>query len=257
MKHRTTLLALGLAGTVLLAAACAGPAEPTPAGTTSRAGSAAPSPTPDTARVELVEALQRSRGVAHRYAVKGNLPEGQNVKGTGAFDPRARRFQSTIAVTGGKYPAAGSRIVIGTDSYVRPSDEKTWVHVDLKRVKRDDPFLAFDWADPTGLEAFTAAITSARRTGPRSYTGRFDPDASMKTSFLPVGAPSIVSIGIPLSPFTITTDDQGWVTSITVEITSGDDPKLTMTTTMSGHGQPLKIKAPARAEEAADFYYGK
>lgn len=217
--------------------------------------SAAPSPTADLARTELVEALQRSQGAAHRYTVRGDLPDGQNVRGTGAFDPKARRFQATITVTGGKYPSAGSRIVIGTDSYVRPADEKDWVHVDLKRVKRDDPFLYFDWVDPTGLKKFTSTIDSVQRTGPHTYTGRFDPDGKDVKSFLPVGAPSVVSLGMPLSPFTITTDDQGWVTSIRVELTSGTGPKLTMTTTMSGHGKPLKIKAPARAGEAADFYY--
>lgn len=227
------------------------------AGSSAPASAAAPSPTPDTARAELVEALQRSQSVAHRYAVRGSLPEGQKVKGSGAFDPKARRFQSTIAVTGGKYPAAGSRIVIGTDSYSRPSDEKQWVHIDLKRVKRDDPFLRFDWVDPTGLTQFTEAIVSVQRTGPHTYTGRFDPDGKDATSFLPVGAPSIISIGTPLSPFTITTDDQGWVTSITVELTPRTGPKLTMTTTLSGHGTALKIKAPARAAEAADFYYRK
>ncbi|MBQ0892275.1 hypothetical protein KBX37_04030 [Micromonospora sp. U56] len=132
----------------------------------------------DTARAELVEALRRSQGVAHRYAVRGDLPERESVKGSGVFDPKARRFQSTIAVTGGKYPSAGSRIVIGTDSYLRPSDEKDWVHVDLKRVKRDDPFLRFDWADPTGLKTFTSTFTSVQRTGPHSWTGRFDPDGA-------------------------------------------------------------------------------
>jgi hypothetical protein len=255
MKHRTTLLMLGLAGVLLLAGACTGSTLPTHGGPEVLASTTAPSPTPDTARAELVEALQRSQGVTHRYAVRGDLPEGQNVKGTGAFDPKTRRFQSTIAVTGGKYPSAGSRIVIGTDSYVRSADKKDWVHVDLKRVRRDDPFLRFDWVDPTGLKKFTSAIVTVERTDPHSYTGRFDPDGKDTQPFLPVGAPSIVSIGMPLSQFTITTDDQGWVTSIRVELTPSEGPKSTMTTTMSDHGKRLTIRAPARAGEAADFYY--
>ncbi|WP_231925129.1 hypothetical protein [Micromonospora purpureochromogenes] len=76
MNHRTTLFTLGLAGVLLVAGGCTGSAEPTRAEPTVRAGRATPSPTPDTARVELVEALQRSQGVAHRYAVRGDLPEG-------------------------------------------------------------------------------------------------------------------------------------------------------------------------------------
>ncbi|MEU2611949.1 hypothetical protein ABZ570_10250 [Micromonospora sp. NPDC007271] len=256
MNHHTALFTPALAGLLLLTAGCTASEEPTKARAAAQASTAAPAPTPDV-RAELVAALQRSQGVAHRYAVRGDLPEGQKVKGTGALDPKARRFQSTIAVTGGKDPSAGSRIVIGADSYSRPSDDKGWVHVDLKRVRRDDPFLRFDWLDPTGLKAFAASVTSVQPAGPHTYTGRFDPNGKDAKSFLPVGAPSIVSLGMPLSPFTITTDDQGWVTSITVELTPSEGPKLTMTTTMSGHGKPLRIKAPARAGEAADFYYGK
>ncbi|MFI2648559.1 hypothetical protein [Micromonospora fulviviridis] len=255
MKHSTALLALGLTGGLLLSAGCTRTTGHTRTEKTAQATTVVPSPTPDV-RGELVAAVQRSQGVAYRYAVRGSLPEGQSVKGTGAFDPKKRRFQATIVVTGGKYPSAGSRIVIGTDSYVRPSGEKDWVHVDLKRVKRDDPFLRFDWVDPTGLKAFTSSIVSVERAG-STYTGRFDPDGKDTKSFLPVGAPSIVSIGTPLSPFTITTDDQGWVTSIRVELSPSDGPKLTMTTTMRDHGKPLKINAPAHAGEADDFYYRK
>jgi hypothetical protein len=129
------------------------------------------------------------------------------------------------------------------------------VHLDLKRVKRDNPLLGFDWVDPTGLKRFTSAIVSAERTGPHSYTGSFDPDGKGADPFLPVGAPSVVSIGMHWSPFTITTDNQGWVTSIRVELSPSKGPKLTMTTTMSGHGNQLAIRAPARFTEAADFYY--
>ncbi|MEU1585875.1 hypothetical protein [Micromonospora sp. NPDC005710] len=256
MKQRTTLLVLGLTGGLLIAAGCTPKTEPTSAEKPVQVTTAVPSPTPD-ARSELVAELQRSQGVAHRYAVRGGLPEGQKVTGTGAFDPKKRRFQSTVAVTGGKYPSAGSRIVIGTDSYVRPSDDKDWVHVDLKRVKRDDIFLRFDWVDPTGLKAFTSSIISVDRVDPHTYAGRFDPNGNSTTSFLPVGAPSIVSIGTRLAPFRITTDDAGWVTSITVELSPNDGPKLTMTTTMKDHGKPLKINAPKGAGEAADFYYRK
>ncbi|MET8088859.1 hypothetical protein [Micromonospora sp. NPDC005220] len=254
MKQSTTLLVLGLTAGLFVTAGCTPEAESTRAEKPVQATSAVPSPTPDV-RAELVAGLQRSQGVAHRYAVRGGLPEGQKITGTGAFDPKKRRFQSTVSVTGGKNPSAGSRIVIGTDSYVRPSDDKDWVHVDLKRVKRDDIFLRFDWADPTGLKAFTSSIVSVDRVDPHTYTGRFDPNGKDTTSFLPVGAPSIVSLGARLSPFTITTDDRGWVTSIKVELSPSDGPKLTMTTTMKDHGTPSQITAPKGAGEAAEFYY--
>ncbi|MBM0205748.1 hypothetical protein JNW90_24090 [Micromonospora sp. STR1s_5] len=169
-SESTTVLVLGLTAGLLVTAGCTPETEPTRAEKPVQATTAAPSPTPDV-RGELVAGLQRSQGVAHRYAVRGGLPEGQKVSGTGAFDPKKRRFQSTVSVTGGKDPSAGSRIVIGTDSHVRP--------------------------------------------------------------------------------------DQGWITSIKVELSPSDGPKLTMTTAMKDHGKSLKINAPARAGEAADFHYRK
>lgn len=254
MKLSGALLALGLTGGLLLAAGCTRATEPTRTESPAPADTVAPSPTPDV-RGELVAALQRSQEAAHRYAVRGSLPEGRSVEGSGALDLDQQRFRATISVTGGERPSGGSRVVVGTDSYQRPSDDEEWVHVDLKRVEPDDLFVGFDWADPTGMTAFTSSIVSAQRTGTHTYTGRFEPSGRGIKSFLPVGAPSIVSIAMPPSPFTITTNDQGWVTSIEVELTPGDGPKVTTTTTMSDHGEPLEINAPARSVEAADFYY--
>lgn len=52
---------------------------------------------------------------------------------------------------------------------------------------------------------------------------------------------------------------QGWVTSITVELEPSEGPTLSMTTTFSGHGTKLPIKAPAKAQvrEADGMYYAK
>lgn len=52
---------------------------------------------------------------------------------------------------------------------------------------------------------------------------------------------------------------QGWVTSITVELEPSEGPTLSMTTTFSGHGTKLPIKAPPKAQvrEADGMYYAK
>ncbi|WP_218824717.1 hypothetical protein [Asanoa hainanensis] len=58
-----------------------------------------------------------------------------------------------------------------------------------------------------------------------------------------------------MSPFTATTDADGWVTSITVELTERDGKKLKMATSLTKHGKPLSVKKPPRYDEAAEFYY--
>jgi hypothetical protein len=249
------LLVLGLSGLLLLSGGCvrgSSPARPV-----TRASTAAPSPTATPARTELLEALQRSQRTAHRYTVHSNLPEGGVVDGTGAVDPRARVFQSTTKFTGGTNPSSSQQIVIGTNLYQRTVGTETWVHLDLKRVKKTNRLAYFDVADPTGMVKFISMIRSVQPDGPHAYRGLFNAATQDSTPFLPVGAPSVVSIGSLESLFTATTDDRGWVTSLTMELVPSKGPNLTMTTRMRDHGKPLQIKAPPKAliREAADFYY--
>jgi len=123
-------------------------------------------------------------------------------------------------------------------------------------VKKDNPLLSFDMTDPTGLARFISTISSVERTGPHAYSGRFDPYAH-GPRFLPIGAPSIVTIGGGTAPFTATTDEQNRVVSIHIELSPSTGPKLVMTTTLSEPGKPLPTRAPPKASvrEAADFYY--
>ncbi|MFC5002318.1 hypothetical protein ACFPIJ_31355 [Dactylosporangium cerinum] len=210
-----------------------------------------PSPTGTPAQTLLAEALQRSQQVAFRFTVEGDLPgDDGTIKATGAFDPTAKLFESTIQISSQKDPV--HRIVVGTDSYLQQTGGK-WVHLDLKRVK-PDALVYFDMTDATGLVKFTTRVESAEGTAATGYKGRFDAGGA-SPEFLPVGAPSLWVIG-GAAPFTATVDGKGWVTTITVELTD-KDRTVKLTTTMSGHGEPLQIKAPAKKSvvEADDLYY--
>ncbi|GAA3386977.1 hypothetical protein GCM10020369_27760 [Cryptosporangium minutisporangium] len=179
------------------------------------------------------------------------MPENESVQGTGAFDGGAGKFTSTTTLTSPKHPSSTERIVLDADYYQREPG-RPWVHLDLGRVKKDSPY-HFDRLDPIGLAKFAGAITYVTRTNPTTYTGRFRPDSG-DDPFLPIGAPSLWAVGLPVSPFTLTVDDRGRVTSISVELTPADSPTLTMTTTLSAHGEPLNLSAPD-AQEADETYY--
>ena len=209
------------------------------------------------ARDELLQSLQRSQAAAFRYTVSGDLPEGARVRGTGGFDPRKHLYEATVHVTGGKSPSNTHRIVIGKDNYLREQGDEVWVHLDLSRVKRDS-LVYFDMSDPTGLAKLTTMIGSVRRTGAHAYAGEFNPESGFEP-FMPIGAPSIAAFFIYTATFTATTDDHGWITSITAELKPSTGAPLKMTTTMTSHGATLGIKAPPKAQvrEAADFYYEK
>lgn len=250
----TALLGLGLIGALLGTTGCIGADHPEPRSLESSATSAAALPE---GRDEFLEALRRTQGASHRYTVRGSLPEGESVQASGAFASKGRLFEAKIKTTGGKYPSDTHRIVVGKDDYLRNAVDKYWVHLDRSRVKKDS-LVYFDMSDPTGPTEFASLIGSMRRTAPGKYEGHFNPESG-PDPFLPLGAPGVVSLGIRIADFTATTDAKGWVTSITVELEPSEGPTLSMTTTFSGHGTKLPIKAPPKAQvrEADGMYYAK
>lgn len=252
----TTPLAVGLTVLLLLTSGCT--VDDAPDG--ARAGSAPaprdaePSSTGASDKDDLLAALRRTQAGTHLFSVEINLSVDGPVSVTGAFDPVGKLFESTRTVSGNPPDGTSRRIVVGSDHYVLPRGETTWLHVDMSRVSREDRFAYFDMTDPTGLAKFISRIASFQRTGPQAYSGRFDPNSN-DAPFLPIGAPSIMMIGNEPAPFTIATDRQGHVISIHVEMKSSGDEKLVMTTRFSGHGKPLSVKAPANVKEADDMYY--
>ncbi|XVV11253.1 hypothetical protein ACQP2X_41455 [Actinoplanes sp. CA-131856] len=242
------LLALALAGPVL--AGCA-PSVQIAHGRSSGAPASAPAPAPvDTAKPDLIAALQKTHKATYKFAVNAAAPEKQRIQGGGSFDPKARKLSTTTKVTGGEDPQSRQRIIIAGDLYEKDAGESTWVHLDLKRVKKDS-YLQVDMTDPNGVAAFTKSIGTVRKTGPRGFSGTFDPSAGSE-DFLPIGAPSIWIIG-GTADFKAFTDANGWITRIDVQVNNKET--LKMTTTFSAHGKPVSVVKPKRVGEAMDFYY--
>ena len=258
MRYGTpVLIALTAAGVLLVVgsreatgtftAAHHGPAAPTAA-----KGPAAKGPAP---KAELVAALQRSQRVPHQFSVNSDLPDKQRVRADGAYDAKAKKIKYHRTETGGSNPTAVQLMVIGTDEYTRQSAADTWVHLDLKRVKKGGSS-DFDMTDPLGLTHFVSTIRSVTRVDAHTFRGTYDPFAG-KGEFLPLGLPSILTLGWGGNdPFTVRTDAHGWVTSLDLVLTVKDQT-LRMHTQLTGHGKPQTITKPRHAGEAMDFYYDK
>ncbi|EXG79213.1 hypothetical protein [Cryptosporangium arvum] len=231
-----TLVAAAL---VLVTACNFSPTDPDPVPSTKPA----PSPTQD--EVDLVAALRRTQRVPHHFAVDADLPKDEHLTGSGEFDVTEQLYASSTGTL--------DRVVIGSDYYQRDPGAR-WVHVDLERLKEDSK-LHFGMADATGLLQFADAITEAHKTGPNTYSGRFQPDTEdFKEPFLPIGAPSLWSIGMRVSPFTVTVDAKGWVIEVSMELTPTDSPTLRMEATLSAQGQPVSVEKPT-AQEADEAFY--
>lgn len=247
--------------TALLAAGCTTPSTPPPAPATAPAESAAPdavpspSPTGPGARETLLAALEKTENATYRFTTSGAVPDSKKITGSGVHDPKAKRISVKYKITGGGAKAeATQQIVIGTDLYSRSKDGETWVHLDLKRIKKDSLYYR-DMTDPTGMSRFVETVDTVTSSGPNTYSGTLDIEGDrFNEGFLPVGTPAISILFGGSATFTATTDAAGWVTSIKVSLKDSEDT-LQMTTTLTGHGKASGIKKPSNFGEAMDFYY--
>jgi hypothetical protein len=250
----------------LLTAGCTTPSTPVPVSGAGAPASAAatpsevpvsPSPTGPDAREQLTAALEKTKSSSYKFVVSGDVPDSKKVSGSGAYDPKAKRISVKYKVSGGGEKAtAAQRIVVGTDLYSRQKDGETWVHLDLKRIKKDSLHY-YDMTDPTGMSRFVASVDQVSSTGPNTFTGTLDLKGdSFNEGFLPVGTPAISVLFGGEATFSATTDGAGWVTTIGVEMRDSDG-SLKMTTKLSGHGKSSGVKKPSNFGEAWDFYYDK
>jgi hypothetical protein len=244
--------ALALAG-VLLAAGCTpgDEFEPGPARTRPN-----PYPSASEARAGLVTALQRLTGGPVRFTVTGGAPEGGTITASGGLDPAGKRYEVTLDITG-TTPVNTKRVIVGTDCYVWQPEQKIWVRLDTTRMNPTSIWYV-DTADPTGLTAFLTGVSTAlpvRHTAD-GWAGELNAD---KVRNLPLGAPSFERFSIRNLPFTVTADAQGSITTITMQVEVASGPKITWTTTFTGHGAPAGINVPPKGSvrEADDLYYNK
>ncbi|MEV4636716.1 hypothetical protein AB0J80_05110 [Actinoplanes sp. NPDC049548] len=222
----------------------------TPVRNAAVAASAKPSPSRIPAKDELLAALRKTHKSTYTFTVRSDGPDKERIEAKGSVDPR-KKFAVSIKKRGGKFPASLRRIVLGNDIYDHDPIAGGWAHLDMKRLKKND-YLRVDMANPTGLATFTSAVISVNRDGPHTYRGMLDATPTGADEFLPVGAPSLVIFG-GSATFTATTNAEGWVTSIEVELKAKET--LKMTTTFGAHGKPVKITKPSNVGEAYDFYY--
>jgi hypothetical protein len=218
---------LGIAGLLVAVGAACSPA---------RVAAPAPPGADDRARDALVAAYGRSLAVSHtvdsRSAGRTSLA---------VLDPAADKGLLTlrqVLADGTALTAQTRRIaddtwiqVTGLDSL----DADTWIHVDSERVTGS--VLAVDTSDIS--EGLTRSLLEVRGAAPL-YSGTL---MFPGTEAAPFGHAESAA----LTPFTATVDDEGRVTSLTVEANSmiGLDA---VSTTISGFEAPVRVAAPPAAE---------
>jgi hypothetical protein len=243
---------------VVLLAGCSGPEGPavSPA---SAAPVAAPSPTELPPADAVQAALQRLTASTYTYTVTGDYWNGQKYRAAGTHDPRTREDSRTYVISGGRDATTRKVIVIGDDSYLDRDGSNRWVHARLTRLKPSSAHRYADPKDPGGLVHFTAAINATRRLDAHRYEGEarleFTPDA---LTYLPLGAPVFrFRQGGLWASYTLSTDAEGDVTSITTSFETAQHESVRTTTTFKNVGRPVQISKPSRVAELRSSRYAE
>ncbi len=208
-------------------------------------------------REDVIAALARTQAVAYAFTVRSDVDEDGTLTASGAVDPGAKTFTSTVKITSPTHsPNSTAMILVGGQLYERDLERKSsrWIHIDPVRLAKST-LPTFDAADPTGLAKFAKTLGSVERgSAPGAYLGRFN---AHEAGLLPIGAPEMTCFCVQLVPFRATVDAQGYVTSISVDVVQTTGRTLKMTTTLTGFTKAVPVKAPAKAQtiEATDDFY--
>ncbi len=204
----------------------------------------------------LQAAMQKSQRAAYTWDLAGQTHEGGTLKGSGAFDPHAKKVSLTTTETG---PGADPRkvVIVETDAYHWSADEKAWIRVDLTRYEPTRQGVQgdgrYNTVDPTGLKDFSRQARGVHQFNGDTYEG------SLQTTLgdmpvLPLGAPNVMMDQTSDATFTARADAEGRIVSIEVKFTGQAGP-VQQTTTLGGFGEPVTVKAPAKSVAVDPSYY--
>jgi hypothetical protein len=247
-----------LASATFALAACTGSSSSTGGGAS--ASAAAPSPTPASPKEVLQASVKQLTQTTYKYTTTS-----AGLNGQGAADPVGKKVSLSVGGTQSGLTVKMDFLLIGSDLYAKVdfggqnsvlSIPTKWMHLDQAKMGKNNP-LGFDPSagDPTETSGIFAGLVDAQRVDATHYTATFD---LTKASGSAVDADTRKKLGDKAKsvPGTVTLDEQGRLTSLTIDL-SAVDPKLGIKDTFSDYGSPVSISPPPAADtvEAPDSVY--
>jgi hypothetical protein len=228
-----------LASATFALAGCAGSSS----GTGGASASAAPSPT--SPKEALQAAVKQLSQTTYKYAAIG-----PGLNGHGAVDPVGKKFSLSLIRT--------DFVLIGSDLYAKldwgaensiSGIPTTWMHLDPAKLGKDTPpHLDPSAIDPTQTSAVFGGLVDAQRVDATHYNATFDLTNAGGSS-LNTESPTLKKLGdkAKAAPGTVTLDEQGRLTSLTIDLSSvGSD--LSIKNTFSDYGSPVSLNPPPAAD---------
>jgi hypothetical protein len=224
------------------------------------ASAPAPSPTPAAPKQVLQASVKPLTQTTYKYTVSSS-----GLTGQGSADPVGKKISLSMGGTQSGINVKMDFLLIGSDLYAKLdfggknsmlSIPTKWMHLDQSKLSKDAS-LGFDPAagDPTETSALFEGLVDAQRVDATHYTATFD---LTKASGSAVSADTLKKLGDKAKsvPGTVTLDEQGRITSLTIDLSSVD-PNLSIKNTFSDYGAPVSLSAPAAADtvEAPDAVY--
>lgn len=211
---------------------------------------------------EADAALAASTQALTTTSYKASMTLGTALAVTGQIDPQKEAGDTTTKLT-----TPGGQITIdtrllGTDAWAKVTGlgealPAGWMHLDTQKASGTDNFsISPGQTDPAKASKFIAASADVQRTGTTGFTGTVD-----LTKVAGVTGLGSVTIGDGASqkvPFTATTDAQGRLTNLTIDVQKAS-PELAgpLKIDYTDYGTPVTVQAPNPAEvtEAPESLY--
>jgi len=216
------------------------------------------------------DALLSSIDQLTRTTYKYTLTSG-GLTGQGANDPASKAATLSLTGTGNANGQALNSLTInvvalGTDLWMKLSAGTAnnnvlltgdkWFHIDATRLGAN-PSLPVDPNGGANAAALLRNAVSVRRSDTHHFTGTADlTNGTVNTR---VGQAQLDQLGAKAKavPFTASTDDQGRLASVTLDLASLDPSITAVAVTYSGYGDPVTVNKPdpAQVQEAPNGLY--
>jgi hypothetical protein len=242
------LRAAGLAGVLVLAVAAPAAATAAPA---------AAAPKGDNDRADLLDTISALATTSHDVIMKTT-----NSTITGSVDPGGKA--ATIVATSGDLEVdeivddghVWLKMDLGkdTNSQLGITGDQ-WMELEPTKLTANNNLpIQPDASDPIDMTGIFAGLVNVKRDSDTSFSGTLDLTRVNGHNSPDPDEVAQAGAAATKTPFTVTTDDQGRITNLTVD-TSGYDPGLGVTVDFTDYGAASPITDPASSVTAPDSVY--
>jgi hypothetical protein len=198
--------------------------------------------------------LAAAAGKLTEQSMKVTMELTGGVTMTGVADPKTDRAQLEMTIGTGTGTAGTAQIrKIGKDMWMKFSGsvgaldglgKGKWMHLDISTLGDGDAF-GISGSDPAAAAKMIKAASNVQRTGDHRYSGVLDLTKAQTVDSKVVGSLGEKAKAVP---FTATTDDQGRIIEMTVDLSGVGPATGVLKTTYSDFGTPVSVTAPPASD---------